>query len=181
MLRPAHESDLPAMRAWRNQDANREVSNHRHVITEEEHRAWWERTVADPSRVTLILEIGGEACGVVSFFDLEPAEAPREGSWGFYLDHDRLAASGSQFLVWTTVMKDAIAYAFDELGLEALHAEVLEHNESVRALNRRYRFTEGTPEERQIDGRRLVAIPVTLLRENRRGRATPTSEGHPGE
>ena len=54
MLRPAEERDVEAMRSWRNQDANREVSIHSHVITPDEHAAWWQRAQRDPTKLVLV-------------------------------------------------------------------------------------------------------------------------------
>ncbi len=168
MLRPARESDVEVIREWRNQQANREVSNNQHVISPDEHRAWWERTSDDPTRRVLVLEIGSRACGVVNFFDLDLDAEKRTGSWGFFLDHEGLSADDATFVAWNTAMKEAIEYAFDELGLDVLEAEVLEENEAVRATNRRFRFTEGTPQTREADGRTTTVIPISLRREDRR-------------
>lgn len=166
MLRPATESDLAAMRAWRNQPANREVSNHQHEIDPEEHAAWWQQVRDDPTRRVLVFEYDGRGLGIVNFFDLDPAA--RTGSWGFFLDHETTTAEGTAMMAWIQVMRDATAYAFDELGLDVLEGEVLEGNEAVRQMNRRFRFTEGEPEEREIDGRRIVVHPIRLRREDRR-------------
>jgi RimJ/RimL family protein N-acetyltransferase len=168
VLRPAEDRDLDSMRAWRNQSANRRVSNTQHVISEDEHRAWWERTKSDPARAVLVLEIDGQACGVVNFFDLDLDGEERSGWWGFFLDHDGLEASGASFVAWNTVMKEAVDHAFDVLGLDLLQGEVHEENEAVRATNRRFRFTEGEPATREIDGRSVRVIPISLRRENRR-------------
>jgi RimJ/RimL family protein N-acetyltransferase len=168
VLRPARESDVEVIREWRNQQANREVSNNQHVISPDEHQAWWERTSHDPTRRVLVLEIGDRACGVVNFFDLAPEDEKRTGSWGFFLDHEGLSADDATFVAWNTAMKEAIEYAFDELGLDVLEAEVLEENEAVRATNRRFRFTEGTPQTREADGRTTTVIPISLRREDRR-------------
>jgi len=172
MLRPASERDLALMRSWRNQQANRAVSLTQHEIGPEEHLAWWERTAADPSRRVLVFEADGTPRGVVSFFDLEQDR----GSWGFYLDHDGAEAEGTTLLLWMRVMREAIAYAFDELGLDVLEGEVLGHNESVRAMNRRFGFVEGAAEHREIDGRRVAVHPVRLRREDRRGGAHRRTE-----
>lgn len=168
MLRPARESDVDVIREWRNQQANREVSNNQHEISPDEHRAWWERTSHDPTRRVLVLEIGERPCGVVNFFDLDRDGEKRTGSWGFFLDHEGLSADDATFVAWNTAMKEAIEYAFDELGLDLLEAEVLEENEAVRATNRRFRFTEGTPQARETDGRTTTVIPISLRREDRR-------------
>ncbi len=64
-------------------------------------------------------------------------------------------------------MKEATAYAFDELGLDLLTGEVLEHNTVVRQMNRRFRFVEGEPEP-VADGREITVIPIRLRKEDRR-------------
>jgi RimJ/RimL family protein N-acetyltransferase len=90
--------------------------------------------------------------------------------WGFFLDNDTTSAEGTTMTAWMQVMREATAYAFDELGVDVLRGEVLAHNEAVRQMNRRYRFTEGTPEEREVEGRTITVIPISLRREDRRGR-----------
>jgi len=156
------------MLAWRNQPANREVSNNQHVIPLQEHLEWWSRVREDPTRRVLVFEVDDRPWGVVNFFDLSLDSSPRTGSWGFFLDHETAAGEGIAMLLWTRVMSEAIEYAFDELELDQLDAEVLQHNEPVRMMNRRYRFKEGTPEEREVDGRTIAVIPISLRREDRR-------------
>jgi RimJ/RimL family protein N-acetyltransferase len=175
VLRPARESDLEAMRLWRNQPANREVSLHQHVITPDEHARWWRTVALDPARRVLVFEADGDACGVVTFFDIAEAADGRTASWGFYLDHERLAESGALLPAWSTIMREAVAYAFEELGLDVLNGEVLEENQAVRSSNRRLRFVEGTPQTTYVDGRQLSVIPVSLRKEDRR---SPRSAVH---
>lgn len=158
------------MLEWRNQDANREVSNNSHVITPEEHRAWWSRVAEDPTREVLVFEADGAACGVVSYFDVHPEATPGTASWGFYLDHDGLARSGTALVAWNRVMQEAIDHAFDVLGIDVLEAEVLAHNRAVRLTNRRFGFVEGEPFTRDVDGRTIEVVPVSLAKDNRRTR-----------
>lgn len=171
MLRPAEERDAEAMREWRNQDANREVSINRHLITPEEHRAWWARVQADPTRRVLVFEYDARPLGIVSFFHIDPetVTGERTAEWGFFLDSETTTAEGTSLMAWMAVMKEATGYAFDELGVDVLKGEVLDLNESVRMMNRRFRFTEGEPEEREVDGRTIRVIPISLRREDRRG------------
>lgn len=170
MLRPAQQTDVATILEWRNQRANREVSINQHVISAEEHEAWWERTKDDPQRRVLIFEADGKPVGVVNFFDLETEAEPKTGSWGFFLDNETTVADGTALLLWTRIMSEAIAFAFDELGLETLNGEVLAENAAVRMMNRRYRFVEGEPEDRIVDGRTVTAIPISLRRQDRRGK-----------
>jgi RimJ/RimL family protein N-acetyltransferase len=174
VLRPATDSDLDAILGWRNQAPNREVSINSHQITRDEHAAWWARTTADPSRQVLIYERGGVSRGVVSFFDLGLSVERPTGAWGFFLDAEGLADTGQTLPAWLEVMREATAYAFDELGLDELRGEVLEQSIAVRQMNRRFRFTEGEPEIRVSDGREIVVYPISLRREDRR---TPATQG----
>ena len=164
MLRTATEADVDTIRRLRNQQANRDVSITSHEISADEHAAWWAKTSKDPSRRVLIYERDGAIAGVVNFFDLEGTS----GAWGFFLDADGLAERGETLPAWIEVMREATAYAFDELGLDVLSGEVLEHNTVVRQMNRRFRFVEGTPEVRYADGRELTVIPISLRKQDRR-------------
>src|SRR3954447_23641604 len=164
MLRTATEADVDTIRRLRNQQANRDVSITSHEISADEHAAWWAKTSKDPSRRVLIYKRDGATAGVVNFFDLEGTS----GAWGFFLDADGLAERGETLPAWIEVMREATAYAFDELGLDVLTGEVLEHNAVVRQMNRRFRFVEGTPEVRYADGRELTVIPISLRKQDRR-------------
>ena len=164
MLRTATDADADLIRTLRNQQANRDASITSHEIGADEHAAWWAKTSVDPSRRVLIYTRDGATAGVVNFFDLDGTA----GAWGFFLDADGLGERGETLPAWIEIMREATAYAFDELGLEVLTGEVLEHNTVVRQMNRRFRFTEGTPQTRYADGRELTVIPITLHRQDRR-------------
>src|ERR671931_2355255 len=123
MLRAATDDDVDIIRRLRNQQANRDVSITSHEITADEHAAWWAKTSMDPSRRVLMYLRDGATAGVVNFFNLETTT----GSWGFFLDADGLAERGETLPAWIEVMREATSYAFDELGLELLTGEVLEH------------------------------------------------------
>jgi RimJ/RimL family protein N-acetyltransferase len=166
VLREATDDDVDTIRRLRNQRPNREVSITAHEITADEHAAWWAKTRQDPTRRVLIHELDGQTTGVVNFFDLD-TEA-RTGAWGFFLDADGLAETGGLLPAWIAVMKEATSYAFDQLGLDVLTGEVLEHNDVVRQMNRRFRFTEGEPERREADGREITVIPIRLAKADRR-------------
>ena len=172
MLRSADDRDLDAMRAWRNQPQNREASIQQHEISAEEHAAWWSRVQDDPSRRVLVFEHDGRPLGIVNFFDLGRKGDQRTGAWGFFLDHETTTAEGTTMLAWMRLMKEATAYAFepepDGLALDLLTGEVLEGNEAVRSMNRRFRFIEGEPEHLESRGRTITVIPISLRREDRR-------------
>jgi RimJ/RimL family protein N-acetyltransferase len=168
VLRTATDGDVDIIRILRNQQPNREVSVNSHEISADEHAGWWAKASVDPTRRVLIYERDGVTAGVVNFFDLELEVEPRSGGWGFFLDADGLAERGETLPAWIEVMKEATSYAFDVLGLDDLHGEVLEHNTVVRQMNRRFRFVEGEPETRLAGGREITVLPISLNKHNRR-------------
>lgn len=172
MLRPATDDEVDLLLRWRNQDANRRVSIHQHLIQEEEHRRWWSGVRGDPRRRVLVLEIDGEPCGAVTFARLRDVGSRRHGSWGFFLDHDGLRERGATFVAWQRVVREALDHAFDLLDLHVLEAEVLEDNDVVRRSNRRLGFVEGEVEQRDVDGETRRVVPVTLARADHLQRRT---------
>jgi RimJ/RimL family protein N-acetyltransferase len=164
MLRPARDTDVDDIRRWRNQEINRAVSISAHEISAAEHAAWWAAARVDTRRRVLVYERAGVPSGVVSFFDLDLDGEPRTGSWGFFLDAEGLDARGETLPAWLEIMRAALSYAFDELRLDELRAEVLEHNTAVRQMNRRLKFVEGRPVQRQVNGRTVTVIPLVLSR-----------------
>ncbi|MGD7705826.1 GNAT family N-acetyltransferase [Microlunatus sp. Y2014] len=173
MLRPATDADADRVRIWRNHPEVRRVSLTRHEISEAEHFAWWARVAADPTRLVLLYERGGEPSGVVTFFDLDPeGSEQRTGWWGYYLDNAGLEARGELLPAWIQIQREAVRYADDALGLAELHGEVLGINEAVRRLNRRNGFAEVGSDVRDLDGEQVEVFRVV----RRRGGTAATTD-----
>lgn len=154
MLRPATDADMEAMRAWRNHDEVRRLSLTQHIIAEEEHRAWWEKTKVDPTRKVLIYERDGIPSGVVTFFDIDGDKA----WWGYYLDNDGLNERGAMFPAWISIQREAVKYARKELGLTQLDGETLAINESAVDFNARQGFEEVQRYSREVGGETVEVI-----------------------
>jgi UDP-4-amino-4,6-dideoxy-N-acetyl-beta-L-altrosamine N-acetyltransferase len=165
MLRPATDSDSANVLAWRNHPEVRAVSLTQHVISEAEHRAWWGRTMQDPTRRVLVYERGGAPAGVVTFFDIDPVT--RSAWWGYYLDNDGLTAAGALFPAWIQIQRDAVKYARTELNLRALHGETLGSNEAVKDFNARQGFEVVETYPRDVGGEVVDVIhTVKTFEEN---------------
>ena len=137
---------------WRNAPEVRRQMYTRHPISPEEHRAWFERMQADPTRRWyLYRDAGGEPAGVVYFTDIEP-----EGGtafWGFYARPEAPAGTGKRILY------AALELAFNELGLHKLNGEVLATNTVSVHLHEQCGFTrEGVFREQHFDGEQHVDI-----------------------
>jgi UDP-4-amino-4,6-dideoxy-N-acetyl-beta-L-altrosamine N-acetyltransferase len=166
VLRPATTADQEAIRRWRNHPQVRAVSLTTHEIPAEEHAAWWSRTEGDPTRRCLVYERSGVPSGVVNITGIEGGAA----TWGFFLDLDGLEERGETLPAWTQVGREAVAYAFDELGLQVLYGEVLASNEAVRRMNRLWGFAEAGPRSVVVDGVAQEVFDITLRADQRRGR-----------
>jgi UDP-4-amino-4,6-dideoxy-N-acetyl-beta-L-altrosamine N-acetyltransferase len=173
VLRPATDSDTDDIRRWRNHPEVRAVSLTSHVITPEEHAAWFAAARTDPRRRILIFEYEGRPAGVVNFTAVDPAGA---AMWGFFLDLVGLEERGETLPAWMDVYREAIAYAFGDLGLGRLDAEVLEHNTVIRRMNRRFGFVEGEPSPTTIDGAAVNIYPIHLSRADYESRARSRKE-----
>jgi UDP-4-amino-4,6-dideoxy-N-acetyl-beta-L-altrosamine N-acetyltransferase len=147
-LREADENDLDRIRRWRNHPSVRQVSFTTHEIEADEHGAWFAAVRADPSRRVLIYHYEGNPAGVVLFSDIDRAAGSAE--WGFYLDNEGL---GRDLLAaWLRLEQAAVAYAFDQLGLQVIGGATLADNRQVLQLHKRFGFTEARRYVRDVDG-----------------------------
>ncbi|MDF8262944.1 GNAT family N-acetyltransferase [Luteipulveratus flavus] len=167
MLRPATEADKELVRVWRNHPEVQAVSLQQEEITPEMHERWWAAVQQDPSRQVLVYERRGEPAGVVNFFDITAeGSSPRSAMWGYYLDNEGLG--GALLPAWMQIQREGVRYAFEELGLEVLEGEVLDHNEAVRSMNRRSGFTEVESYEREIGGRPTLVHRIRRTRDQQK-------------
>lgn len=74
-VRNAVIEDAQDLLAWRNDVDSRAQSRHSTPVPEAAHRAWMDKALADPSRLLLIGEVGGDKVGTVRF-DLQ-----EDGTW----------------------------------------------------------------------------------------------------
>lgn len=162
MLRPATDADRDRVREWRNHPEVRRVSLTRHEISADEHARWWDAVAADETREVLIYTRDDEPSGVVTFFDLDRAAGA--AWWGYYLDNDGLTERGAMLPAWIAIQREAVRYAFDDLGLAELHGEVVGLNESARRFNQRNGFSEVGTETRTIDGEPVEVVHVVRTR-----------------
>jgi len=166
MLRPAVETDLDAMRAWRNHPEVRRVSLTQHEITLDVHREWWQRVGQDPSRLVLVYERNDTPAGVVAFFDIDAEN--RSAWWSYFLDNEGLGERGEMFPAWISIQREAVRYARQDLSLAELHAETLVSNASAVDFNARQGLREVERYERVVAGESVAVIhSVAIFEENK--------------
>lgn len=171
MLRPATEMDKESVRVWRNHPLVRAVSLTRDVVSLEDHERYWASLQGNTTRRVFMYERRGVAAGVVTFFDItyDSADATQgtacSAMWGYYLDNTGLEQRGELLPAWIQIQREAVRYAFGEMGLDQLDGEVLDVNEAVRRMNTRNGFQEISATEHTIDGERVLVHTIRRRRQ----------------
>jgi UDP-4-amino-4,6-dideoxy-N-acetyl-beta-L-altrosamine N-acetyltransferase len=161
-LRQVIDDDQELVRRWRNHPRVRGASLTRHEISAEEHAAWWRRVRSDPDRQVLIHQHAGADCGVVTFVLDRPGCS---ATWGFYLDVAGLETRAGLLPAWFALERDAIAYAFEQLGLRRIGGETLASNTPVLELHERFGFRQTRRYHREIDGEPHEVVWTELERQ----------------
>jgi UDP-4-amino-4,6-dideoxy-N-acetyl-beta-L-altrosamine N-acetyltransferase len=146
-LRPADDGDRDLILAWRNHEVVRQASFTTHVITADEHAAWWSRVAADDSRHVHIACVDDAPVGVVLFVE-------RDGGadWSFYLDVNGLGARRALLPVWIATEIATLDHAFGPAGYTELRGEALAKNSAVIKLHERFGFTVTGEYQREVNG-----------------------------
>jgi RimJ/RimL family protein N-acetyltransferase len=129
-LRLLTETDLPTTLAWRNQDHIRRWFFHPEVITLEQHLAWYDRYRDRDDDFVFVIEETSDLqrpVGQVSLYRID--WAARRAEYGRLIIGDA-EASGRGLAREATRL--VLEIAFEVLGLEEVHLEVLTNN--VRAI-----------------------------------------------
>jgi UDP-4-amino-4,6-dideoxy-N-acetyl-beta-L-altrosamine N-acetyltransferase len=143
VIRPMKDEDLLDVLAWRNDATVRRCMLNQHVITVDETRDWFDRAQEDPNQKLLIVESGTSPLGFVRFTRLSPTIA----EWGFY------TVPGSPHGTGTLLATRALGYAFQQLGLHKVCAQVLDNNHRSIHLHEKLGFVhEGVLRDQQLIG-----------------------------
>ena len=134
MLEALSEADLNVVLAWRNHPSVRQFMYSSHVITADEHQAWFKRLSSAQDKVALLFSLDQNPRGVVQFTQME--NETKRAMWGFYLDPN--APPHHSLLLEF----EAIEYAFAVLELYKLDCEVISSNRKVINLHRKSGFLE---------------------------------------
>jgi len=126
--------NLDLILAWRNAPNVRKNMYTAHMISREEHFAWFEKTKSDEGAQWFVYhEEDGEPAGVVCFKEIDYAN--RSTSWGFY------ASGNARPGVGTRMEYDALEYIFQECEFQKLRCEVFSTNAKVISLHEKFGFS----------------------------------------
>ena len=152
MLRPLDKADLELILSWRNAPNVRQAMYSQHKITWEEHQLWFQHLQADSSkRWYLYLNKDNEPNGVVYFTQWNAEQGT--AFWGFYANPNAAAGTGLRLSL------DALDYAFNELRMHKLSAEVLVSNPKSFEMHKKVGFAEeGHFREQHFNGKEYIDV-----------------------
>jgi RimJ/RimL family protein N-acetyltransferase len=151
-LRLLEEADLPLTRAWRNRDDVRQWFLSSDVVTEDRHRAWYERYREAPDDLVFIIEETRRLrrpVGQVSLYHLDADHQSAE--FGRLMIGDP-EARGSGFGRAATEL--ALDVAFGALAMREVYLEVVADNARAIDIYRACGFTETARDGRVL---RMIA------------------------
>jgi UDP-4-amino-4,6-dideoxy-N-acetyl-beta-L-altrosamine N-acetyltransferase len=134
-IRPIEEKDIEIVLRWRNSERVRAVSVTDHIISESEHRKWFEKNKLCEDATTLIFELSNTPIGLINFSQIDRNNF--ECFWGFYLGEE-----GSSRGIGTIMGFIALNYAFNELGMRTIKGEIFGFNRPGIAFHEKIGFTE---------------------------------------
>ena len=137
-LRLLEDKDLTMVLAWRNSDRVRSNMFNNHIITMDEHLAWFSRLRQKKNDVCLIFEWQGKPVGALNFVDHDLEH--HTCHWGFYLGSELLPRG-----MGTVMGYLGLRYAFEKIGVDCLFGEVLTFNRASINFHNRLGFRNSGP------------------------------------
>jgi len=128
------EEQKKAVRDIRNQDSVRKSMYTEHEISLDEHLAWVECLRSDKRQIVFVVLVDEVVSGVVSVNAIDRLHL--KSDWAFYLDANVRGGLGA------ALEFGLIDFVFEKLGLEKLNCEVIEVNEAVVKLHKKFGFVE---------------------------------------
>ena len=135
-LRDFRPDDMEMIRQWRNLPKVADYMYTDHVISPEEHAAWFARALNTPACKYWIIVCDGEDVGVANLSEIDRIN--RRCYWGFYVVSPNVGGKSVGMQAEYAVLN----YVFDDLKFEKLCCEVLSFNRGVIEMHRRFGFVQ---------------------------------------
>ena len=142
-LRRLREDDRWRLFDWRNSEHIRAVSLDSAPMQRDGHAAWFDATLATRHDQVLVVEWRARPVGVVQLEAFQPDQGL--SSWGCYLGETDVPPGLGAALPLL-----GLGYGFGAHGLRRMHAQVLGHNDRMRAIHRRIGIVEEGVQRRHL-------------------------------
>lgn len=133
-IRRMDVKDLELILEWRNNKEIRFCMFNQNVINFKNHKEWFEEKSKQKNEFLLIYENDRVAQGFVSFSVYEGKQS--EAEWGFYKAPEAPKGTGK------VMLRYAIDYGFNKIGLSKINAKVIQHNKTSLILHEKMGFLQ---------------------------------------
>lgn len=123
-----------AVREVRNEESVRKSMYTDHIISLDEHLKWIERIKNDERQIVFVVLVDENVSGVVSVNAIDMLH--KKSDWAFYLGENSRGGLGA------ALEFGILNFVFSELEIEKLNCEVIETNESVVKMHKKFGFRE---------------------------------------
>ncbi|MEB3102220.1 UDP-2,4-diacetamido-2,4,6-trideoxy-beta-L-altropyranose hydrolase [Ferviditalea candida] len=134
-LRPITEEDLEKVLTWRNSERIRANMYTDHIISEFEHKEWFQKINNDPAVACMLYEIKGVPAGVIHYTNIDRRNQKCE--WGFYLGDPDLPKGTGIIMGYL-----GVEYAFENMGIRKLYGEAFAFNRASIKFHRKLGFVQ---------------------------------------
>lgn len=118
---PMAEEDLELVLRWRNSERIHSMMLTEHLITWEEHKAWFKACRKAEDVENFVFYIGNNAIGVTNITNIDNKN--RTCSWSIYIGEEN-APKGAGYAMGKLVLQ----YIFEQLDLCKVYVEIIESN-----------------------------------------------------
>jgi len=129
------ESDLRQVLDWRNDERIRRAMYTDHVISWDEHRAWFARVAEAETSLHYVFEIKERAVGVVNVTQLDRTNS--RCVWGFYIGASDAPRGSGSAMGWL-----ALDHIIEALGFHKIVGEALADNQDSIKFHLRLGFDQ---------------------------------------
>ena len=134
-LRRMEYSDLDLVLRWRNSERIRQAMYTDHIITPDEHYAWFERVTRNNVTMHFVFESEGRPLGIVNVVNIDRRNL--RCVWGFYIGEEAAPRGAGTAMGYL-----ALEYLFEKEGFHRVMGEALVDNEASIKYHRRLGFLE---------------------------------------
>ncbi len=131
-----NEDHVEQVRLWRNLDHVAKYMINDQKITSEQQRSWFNKVKNDLTKKYFVILIDDNPVGLVNFINMD--QSNKTADWGFYIGNIYYLSRGFGI----KIMRMAIEYAFNDLGLRSVNAEIIANNSISIYLHKKLGFIE---------------------------------------
>jgi len=160
---PLEEDNLELVRNWRNQEEIRNFMFTNHIISQEEHRTWYNRIKKNPSvEYWIFSEDDAKKAGLVYLYNVDLIN--RLAFWGIYIGDLSLNNKG----IGSKVQFAVLDYVFIKMALNKLSCEVFTFNNKALHFYKKFGFVEEDLFKQQVfrDGQHYDVLRLTMFRDD---------------